>query len=781
MFSQNKYLLIDGGFGTMVQKMNLPPEKTPEIYNITQPEAIASIHAAYRDAGADIITANTFGASRKKLPQDVTPEQIIRAAISIAKSVSPRYIALDIGPLGVLMEPVGSLSFEEAYDLFAEQVRIGSDAGADLIIIETMSDLAECKAAILAAKENSNLPVIATMTFDKSGRTFLGTSAENAAISLCAFGADAIGLNCSLGPNELLPIAETFTKYSTVPVVVQANAGLPREENGVAVYDISPSEYRKAAEKLLDCGVMILGGCCGTTPAYTKELRALIDSRTYKKPIPERVTAFTSPSKITILGEDTLAVIGERINPTGKKKLKEALRTNDLAYILNEAVAQEDAGSDALDVNAGIPDIDETIMLPRLVREIQKTSALPLQLDSGNAEALEKAARVYIGKPIINSVNGKEESLSSILPIAKKYGAVVIGLTLDENGIPKTAEERFAIAEKILSRALSIGIPKENVVIDCLVLTAASDQSQIPQTLRAIRMVRSKLGLKTVLGVSNVSFGLPCRPQLNASYLCTAWGAGLSMAIINPLAEEYQRVLSHIYALNGQDVGAANYIESCNVQTEPMAENKSASHTLFDIVVKGLRQDAREATQKLLETKTPQEIISEYFVPALDVVGDRYDKGTLFLPQLIASAETVQEGFSVLKASQNTCNQNGDSIVIATVKGDVHDIGKNIVRMLLENYGYNVIDLGKDVPSETIVQTVIENKIRLLGLSALMTTTVKAMEETIFLLKESGANCKVMVGGAVLTEEYAEKIGADFYAPDAASAVKIAKSVFGNQ
>ena len=781
MFSQEKYLLIDGGFGTMVQSKNLPLVKTPELYNLTQPDAVASIHAAYRDAGADIITANTFGASRKKLPADVTPEQIIRAAISIAKSVSPKFVALDIGPLGVLMEPVGQLSFDEAYALFAEQVQIGADAGADLIIIETMSDLAECKAAILAAKENSTLPVIATMTFDKSGRTFLGTSAENAAISLCAFGADAIGLNCSLGPNELLPIAEAFTKYSTVPVVVQANAGLPREENGKAVYDISPAEYKNAAAKLLDCGVMILGGCCGTTPAYTKELRALLDSREYKKPVPERVTAFTSPSKISILGEDTLAVIGERINPTGKKKLKEALRTEDFAYILNEAVAQEDAGCDALDVNAGIPDIDEVSMLPRLVREIQKTSSLPLQLDSGNAQAIEKAARAYIGKPIINSVNGKEESLSSVLPIAKKFGAVVIGLTLDENGIPTTAEQRFAIAEKILSRALALGIPKEDVVIDCLVLTAASDQSQIPETLRAIRMVRSKLGLKTVLGVSNVSFGLPCRPALNASYLSAAWGAGLSMAIINPLAEEYRKVLLHIYALNGQDHGAVKYIAACSTEENAPSVSKNSEQTLTDIIVKGLRQDAQAATRALLSTKSAQEIISEFFIPALDIVGERYDKGTLFLPQLIASAETVQEGFSVLKESQKSTEDTGNTIVIATVKGDVHDIGKNIVRMLLENYGYKVMDLGKDVAPEEIVDVVRTHQIRLLGLSALMTTTVKAMEETIALLKEANLPCKVMVGGAVLTEEYAAKIGADFYAPDAAYAVKIAKSVFSEE
>lgn len=778
---ENEFLLFDGGFGTMLQKRGLKTGEQPDMLNLTNPSLVKEIHREYLEAGADVITANTFSSNRRKLPENVTPDEVISAAVRNAREAGAKTVALDISQTGVLLEPVGTLSFDEAYDIFKEQVVAGVKHGADLILIETISDLLEAKAALLAAKENSSLPVLVSMTLGEDGRTFLGADPKTIALTLSSLGADAVGLNCSLGPEEMLPFVKEITEYSRVPVIIQPNAGMPKYENGETVYTVTVEKFVSAMEKMLDMGVTVIGGCCGTTPEFTRALRKLISSRKPVKRNFKPVTAVTSAQQSVIL-ENSIAVIGERINPTGKKKLKEALINSDFEYIISEAINQTDSGADLLDVNAGLPEIDEEKTLKELITLIQSVTSLPLQIDSSSPEALEKACRVYCGKPIINSVNAKKESLEAILPIAKKYGASVVGLTLDENGIPDTAEERFALAEKILSSAKEYGIPKQDVLIDSLVLTASTNQKAVMQTLETIKLVKSRLGLKTVLGVSNVSFGLPDRELVNSTFLACAFGAGLDMPILNPLSQRYMDVVNTFRVLNAEDEGAKKFIEKY-ANITPVPENRVTVplNDFESIVMSGKKNEAALFTKEKLKTLSPVEIINKYFVPALDKVGEKYEKGEFFLPQLMSGAETVKAGFDVIK---NSCpaEQSGNKgeILLATVKGDIHDIGKNIVKMLLENYGFKVLDLGKDVEIENVVSAVKEHNIKLVGLSALMTTTVKNMEKTIQALKKETPDCKVMVGGAVLNSDYANQVGADFYSKDAAGSVKVAEEFFKN-
>ncbi len=769
------FLIFDGAMGTSLQKYGLSAGELPEMLNFSHPETVAKIHKEYLEAGADVVTCNTFGANRLKLGEKATVESVVTAAVKIAKDAGAKCVALDLGPTGQVLEPIGTLSFEEAYDLYKEQVAAGVKAGADMVIIETMSDLLETKAAVLAVKENSSLPLFVTMTFGEDGRTFMGTSPENAAITLSALGADAVGVNCSLGPNELLGVVEKICKYSAVPVIVQPNAGLPKVVDGKTVFEVTPEDYAEAIEKMIEMGVSIIGGCCGTTPEHIRAVKNLTSGKSPVKRDVKPVCAVTSGQNEVILNDNT-AIIGERINPTGKPKLKAALCSKNYDYIISEAVAQQEAGADILDVNAGLPEIDEGEVLKELVKKLQAVTALPLQIDSSNEKAVEKAVRVYNGKPIINSVNGKKESMDKILPIVKKYGAAVVALTLDESGIPDRAEERYKIAEKIVREAEKYGIPKTDIFVDCLVLTASTNQAQVMETLKAIKLVKAGLGVKTVLGVSNVSFGLPSREILNSAYLAAAFGAGLDMPILNPLSAEYRKIVSAFKVLNNEDKSAEKFISEYSAAAES-GPVKEQVMDIKSIIINGLKGQAESVTKELLKTKTPLEIINGEFIPALDVVGGKFEKGEMFLPQLMASAEAVKAGFELLKGESGDA-QNGEKIILATVKGDIHDIGKNIVKMLMQNYGYNVIDLGKDVEPEKVVEAAKEYDVKLVGLSALMTTTVKSMEDTIKELRKEKPDCKVMVGGAVLTEEYSKMVGADYYAKDALGAVKIAGAVF---
>ncbi len=791
------FLLFDGAMGTMLQRAGVAPGQLPELLNLTDPGLITSIHKAYVEAGCQVASANTFGANSLKLAgSGHTVEEVVKAGIACAKASGARWTALDLGPTGQLLEPMGTLSFEKAYDLYAEQIKAGAAAGADLILIETISDLYEAKAAILAARELTDLPVFCTLTFEEGQRTFIGADPLTAAVALNAWGVDALGVNCSLGPKELLPVVETLLTYAKVPVMVQANAGLPREENGRTVYDIGPEDYAAAVELMLEKGVHIVGGCCGTDPTYMARLHSLLEGRRPVETHPRTVTAACSGTTTCLL-DGRVSVIGERINPTGKKRLKEALREGRMDYIIGEAIDQTNAGADLLDVNVGLPELDEPAMLAKVIREVQGVTALPLQIDSSDPAAIEAGVRCYCGKPIINSVNGKKETMEQIFPIVKKYGALVIGLTLDEKGIPPTAEERLAIAARILETAESYGIPREDLLIDCLVLTASAQQEQVLETLKAIKLVKSRLGLKTVLGVSNVSFGLPNRPLLNSTYLAAAFGAGLDAPIINPMSAEIMRVVDTFRVLDNEDKDAAAYIAKyTGTETAaaaapvppagqagaPAVPPAAETLTLYDCIVQGRREEAVRKTTALLESGDALEIIDGQFVPALDYVGDRFEKGKLFLPQLMQSAQAVKAAFSVIKAHNDAAGRQGEArgkILLATVQGDIHDIGKNIVKMMLENYGYDVVDLGKDVPVEQVVEETLKQQIPLVGLSALMTTTVKSMQETIEALRAAGAACRVMVGGAVLNEEYAAMVGADYYAKDAQASVRIANEFFG--
>lgn len=894
------YLLFDGGMGTLVQAAGLHTiHEVPDLLNLTHPEAIVAIQRQYVEAGADCITTNTFSANRLKLAStDATVAEVYAAAAANARAAGAPLVAGDIGPTGALLEPLGTLTFDEAFDIFSEQACAAEAAGCDLIVVETMADLLEAKAAVLAAVESTTLPVFATMTFGEDGRTFLGTTPAIAATTLSALGASAVGLNCSLGPVELAPLVEELAPHDRALVMAQPNAGLPRIQDGETVFDVGPDEFARAMEAILDAGAMVIGGCCGTTPDHIAALRALIDARPLPAvasvsvpahaPVASSATAVsagpassravwgeqsepkglsvssvpnlrycpvftvTSAQQMVSLpeGEARIAVIGERINPTGKKKLKAALRAGDVDYLVAEAAAQQRAGADILDVNVGVPGLDEPALLFQVTRALQATVPLPLQLDSSDPAAIEAAARGYAGRPMVNSVNGKADNLAAVLPVVARYGCTVVGLTLDENGIPPTAEERLAIAERIVATAESYGIPREDVAIDCLVMAAATNQDEVREILRAVALVKERLGVRTVLGVSNVSFGLPARPLVNSTFLAAAFGAGLDMPILNPLNARYRDTVATFRILNGQDAGCRTFLEAyantadpyeaaagistagvvggsipvggdlgrpssskatpleeggaspaptegvpagCPIPiTETFADAADVVSHLAECVLEGRGTPVAAATEQLLETHDGLAVINDIFVPVLDVVGQKYDEGTFFLPQLMASAEAVKAGFDLIRdraraASANATPTEGDAhvpgeaaraIIVATVQGDIHDIGKNIVKMLLENYGFTVIDLGRDVAPEAVLAAARDTRARLIGLSALMTTTVGAMERTIQLIHEQLPGTAVMVGGAVITQEFADQIGADFYAKDAAASTRVASAFF---
>lgn len=783
IFSRKKFHILDGAMGTMLQKAGLKLGEIPEALSITHPEIIIDIHKQYINAGSEIIYTNTFGANALKLKNSkYTVKEIVEKSIENARIASNKnaLVALDIGPLGELLEPSGTLSFDDAYSYFKEIVSYSK--GADLIVFETFSDLYELKAGILAVKENCNLPVMCSMSFEKNGRTFTGVLVESFAKTAVGLGADAVGINCSLGPKEILPLAKTLCDYTpeNFPVFVKPNAGLPHSDG--SGYDLTSDDFAKIIDLYMGLGVIMVGGCCGTTPEYIEKTCKVLNG---KKPCDKpsnNASIICSATKIEKI--ECVAVVGERINPTGKKRFQQALRENDLDYILTQATEQVNAGAQILDVNVGIPEIDETTVLTQTVKSIQSIIDLPLQLDSSSSEALEKALRYYNGSPIVNSVNGEEKSLKSILPLCKKYGASVIGLTLDENGIPNRAEDRFKIAEKIVNTALSYGIAKKDIYIDTLTMTISADKDNAIITLDALEMVKNKLGVKTALGVSNVSFGLPCRENINATFLTLALSRGLDLAIINPNSEEMMaRVLSFL-ALTAKDENCKNYVARYKQTQESAAkiESQSTEKTLKDCVIQGLKGKSAEIAQSLLKTFSPLDIVDNELIPALDEVGSDYEKGVKFLPELLSSATAAQSAFEVIKehiAKTGTKSASKGQIVLATVKGDVHDIGKNIVKVVLENYGYTIFDLGRDVEPQKILDTILEKNIKLVGLSALMTTTVKSMEETIKLIKQN-SDCKIMVGGAVLTEDYALKIGADYFAKDAKQSADIAKKFFNN-
>lgn len=781
---KENFLFFDGAMGTMLQNSGLKIGELPEELNITNPNIIYKIHSEYLNAGSDIITTNTFGANRIKFKNSpYTAEEIITAGVMIAKKsiegLNEKYVALDIGPIGTLLSPLGTLSFEEAYDIFKEQIIIGTNAGADLILIETMTDLYELKAAILAAKENSHLPLFTTMSFQDNGRTFTGTDVKTFVFLAEGLGVDVLGVNCSLGPKQLQSIVDELIQYSSLPLMVQANAGLPKYDNKNTYYDIGPDEYSHEIYIMAKKGIQIIGGCCGTTPEYIKSIISSLNELKPLKISKKHFTSASSSSKTVFLGEE-VKIIGERINPTGKKRLKEALRENDLSYVIREAISQQDTGSDILDINVGLPDIDEQEMMKKIVREVQSLVSLPLQIDSANYDVIEAAARIYNGKPIINSVNGKKESMENVFPIVKKYGSLVVALTLDEDGIPETSEKRLKIASNIIETAKTYGIPEENILIDPLVLTASAEQAAVMETLKAIPLIKSKYNVKIVLGTSNVSFGLPNRKLLNTTYLAMALGYGLDAPITDSTNEILMDVVRSFKVLANQDKDSKYYIKAYG-NIAPLDKAVVLSDKdLKEIIIKGLKEEAKKVSLLLLNQYNSLELINEFLIPALDIVGEKYEKQEIFLPQLIRSAETAKAVFETIKEKSAGSKEKSQEkkILLATVLGDIHDIGKNIVKLLLENYGYRIFDLGKDVDIKKIVETVGKENIKLVGLSALMTTTVKNMEYTIEALKKEFPQIKIMVGGAVLTEDYALKIGADYYSDDARGAVDIAKEVF---
>lgn len=783
-YIKNHMLFLDGGMGTQLQENGLELGGIPEMLNFTNPELITSIHRRYIDAGSDIVYTNSFGANRFKMSHtDKSVSEIIKAAIKNAKKATEdtnALVALDIGPIGQLLEPTGSLKFEEAYDIFKEQIIAGRD-DADLIVFETMTDLYELKAGVLAAKENSDLPVFCTMTFEENMRTFTGCCIPSMAMTLEGLGVDAIGINCSLGPRELLPLVEELRKHTSLPLIVKPNAGLPDPVTNK--YEITPEDFLSYMKQIVNAGASILGGCCGTTPAFIKIMKDnLTLSSDFTLPEKTKTSAVCTPVKATFITEPR--IIGERINPTGKKRFKEALMAHDIDYILSQALEQTGAGADILDVNVGLPNIDEKEMMISAVKAIQSITDVPLQIDSTIPEVIESALRVYNGKAIVNSVNGEDSSLETIIPIVKKYGAAVVGLTLDKNGIPKKADDRFKIAKKIIDHAVNAGMNKSDIYIDCLTLTASAEQEAVMETLKAVKRAREELGVNTVLGVSNISFGLPDRELINHTFLTMALSYGLTLPIINPNIASMTGAVRAFKLLSNIDKNSAEYISAYgNKQNEPAkSTNATSTLTLEEAIEKGLKNEASKITAELLQNTDPMTIINEMIIPALDKAGKSFEAGTTFLPQLILSAESSQASFEQIKkamASNGEKSISKGKIVLATVKGDVHDIGKNIVKVLLENYGYTVIDLGKDVEYQAVVDAIIKHDVKLVGLSALMTTTLVSMENTIKLIRENGLDCKVMVGGAVLTPDYAMQIGADFYAKDAKESVDIAKKVLG--
>lgn len=782
----NTHLYFDGAMGTVLQNRGLKLGEVPEMFNMTHPEVIEEIHREYLSAGSNFVTTNTFGANRYKLEHtDCSVEQMISQAVKIAKRAKEdfpnTYVALDVGSTGKMIEPVGDVAFEEIYEVFKEQVVAGEKAGCDVVLFETFTDIYELKAAVLAAKENTNLPIFATMSFEENGRTFFGTSIESMILTLEGLGVSALGVNCSLGPKQLKPIVEEIVNTAHIPVMVQPNAGLPIMEGDTVKYDITSDEFAEYLLEFAKMGVLILGGCCGTNAEYIAKMVSKVKETNYVKPNVPRVTGICSAAK-AVYFDDTV-VIGERLNPTGKKMLQAALRKQDMDYVLREAIKQQEQGAHVLDVNMGLPDIDEVAMLKKAVKEVQGMVNLPLQIDSSNVQALEEACRIYNGKPLINSVNGKKESLEAILPIAKKYGACILGLTLDENGIPSTAEERLEVAKRIVNAAMEMGIPKEDVFIDCLVVTASAQQALVKETLKAVRLVKEEIGVKTVLGVSNVSFGLPNRPIINKTMLTAALMQGLDAPIMNPSDAGMMEAIAAFRVLMGKDMDSKEYIEKySNIELSDTKTSSNETVSIEAAIKKGLKEEAKAEVNKLLQSKSALDIIEQHIVPALDEVGKLYEAQKIFLPQLIKSAEAAKSAFERLQQELITASQADEGmsktkVVLATVYGDIHDIGKNIVKVIMENYNFEVIDLGKDVPSEKVVEAVQKWDIKIVGLSALMTTTVASMKDTIKALRESCPNVKVIVGGAVLTEELAQYVEADHYAKDAMETVRIATHI----
>ena len=807
LFNQPNTILLDGGMGTMLQAAGMKLGTRPEDLNIENPELIRSIHAKYAAAGSRVVNANTFGASPHKLADSkYTLEEVITAGIANCKQAVAPYgalVTLDVGPLGELLEPSGTLAFEDAVAEYGRIVRAGVAAGADILYFETFTDLYEMKAALLAAKENSTLPIMASMSFEANGRTFTGCTVESFAATARGLGANAVGINCSLGPKEIFPMAKRLAEAvpGDFPVFVKPNAGLPRADG--SGYDITPQLYAMQMKPYRELHLFAAGGCCGTTPEFIQMLNGVFADCKPGRPEYPMLSVICSP--VDCVNVDGITVVGERINPTGKKRFQQALRDGDMNYILEQAVSQAEAGAQILDVNVGAPGVDEPARMEQVVKALQSVVSLPLQLDSSHAEALERGLRVYNGKPIVNSVNGEPEVLEKVLPLCKKYGAAVVGLAIDERGIQPKAEDRVAIARRIKKAALEAGIPQEDIYIDCLTLTASAQQEDVLATVQALHTCKTELGVRTILGVSNISFGLPCRPYLNTTFLTMAMYAGLDLAIMNPSSEEMMAAVYAYNVLTNRDKQSGRYIARYADQVPASAalakamQDKAASSVpaaaetagpavsgpyapLMKAVEQGLKGEAAACTKALLAEKEPLELVDEALIPALDIVGVKYEKGKLFLPQLLQAASAAQSAFDEIKtaiAQRGGAGASKGRIVLATVKGDVHDIGKNIVKVILENYGFEVIDLGRDVPVETVVETVREKNVHLVGLSALMTTTLKSMEETIAALHAAKLDCKVMVGGAVLTPEYAEKIGADWYAKDAKQSADIAKEFFG--
>ena len=807
LFHQPNTILLDGGMGTMLQAAGMKLGTRPEDLNLENPELIRSIHAKYAAAGSRIVNANTFGASPHKLADSkYTLEEVITAGIANCKQAVAPYgalVTLDVGPLGELLEPSGTLAFEDAVAEYGRIVRAGVAAGADILYFETFTDLYEMKAALLAAKENSTLPIMASMSFEANGRTFTGCTVESFAATARGLGANAVGINCSLGPKEIFPMAKRLAEAvpGDFPVFVKPNAGLPRADG--SGYDITPQLYAMQMKPYRELHLFAAGGCCGTTPEFIQMLNGVFADCKPGRPEHPMLSVICSP--VDCVNVDGITVVGERINPTGKKRFQQALRDGDMNYILEQAVSQAEAGAQILDVNVGAPGVDEPALMEQVVKALQSVVSLPLQLDSSHAEALERGLRVYNGKPIVNSVNGEPEVLEKVLPLCKKYGAAVVGLAIDERGIQPKAEDRVAIARRIKKAALEAGIPQEDIYIDCLTLTASAQQEDVLATVQALHTCKTELGVRTILGVSNISFGLPCRPYLNTTFLTMAMYAGLDLAIMNPSSEEMMAAVYAYNVLTNRDKQSGRYIARYADQVPASAalakamQDKAASGVpaaaeaagpavsgpyapLMKAVEQGLKGEAAACTKALLAEKEPLELVDEALIPALDIVGVKYEKGKLFLPQLLQAASAAQSAFDEIKtaiAQRGGAGASKGRIVLATVKGDVHDIGKNIVKVILENYGFEVIDLGRDVPVETVVETVREKDVHLVGLSALMTTTLKSMEETIAALHAAKLDCKVMVGGAVLTPEYAEKIGADWYAKDAKQSADIAKEFFG--
>ena len=818
-FLRSSVVCLDGGMGTLLQQRGLRPGEHPERWNVTHPEVVATIHREYFDAGANVVCANTFGANSLKF-DEAELDQIVRTALENARaardassSPEPKYVALDLGPCGRLLKPLGDLDFEDAVEVFAKTVRLGVRHGADLVMIETMNDSYETKAAVLAAKENSDLPILASNAYGEDGKLMTGASPAAMVALLEGLGVDALGANCSLGPRQLRPVVEELLENASVPVLLKPNAGLPRSVDGRTVFDVGAEEFSSEVADLVTRGVRVVGGCCGTTPAYIEALKRKVRGL---DPVPLRdkgITAVSSYTRCVRFGDDPV-LIGERINPTGKKRLKQALLENDIDYLLTEGVNQQERGAHILDVNVGLPGIDEPRVLETTVRELQTVTDLPLQIDTSDPVAMEAALRRYNGKAMVNSVNGKEESMRAVFPLVRKYGGVVVALTLDEGGIPGTAEGRFAIAEKILATAAEYGIARKDVVFDTLAMTVSADTGAALTSLESLRRIRTELGCHTSLGVSNVSFGLPHRDVVNGVFFALALENGLSAAIMNPYSSEMMKTYHTYRLLKGLDENCAGYIAASDsfapaaaspatgqaagaaaLATTPAADQSgqtvgaATSSELQRAVIKGFKDKAADITRKLLETVPPLELVNGEIIPALNVVGEGFEKKTMYLPQLLMAAEAAQSAFGAIKEAMaaSGADESGRSaggkatVIIATVKGDIHDIGKNIVKLLLENYGFDVVDLGKDVPPEAIVEKAGELGAPLVGLSALMTTTVPAMEETIRQLRAKVPACKVVVGGAVLTQDYADKIGADKYAKDAMETVRYAESVVAGE